>query len=228
MKIFAGVSHYSKLLLRLVDSGFIKSVLLYLIRIWAVCLRNILFNFSGRTTWSNMKDKYFPLKIHRQTWKIAVKNDFKPSTVRFCDESFKNWNAMKLFICSCLKSSVRIVIPPCKFRGDNANPYRNDIYIHIYMCKSDIKNHRPITLFSHLYKVFMKVIALRFNDVLEEHQRPNQAGFSNGYSTTDYLFVVYQLIEKSQCTILKCTLVFGFTRKLLIALNIIFYGFHKI
>lgn len=62
--------------------------------------------------------------------------------------------------------------------------------------RRDIGNYRPITLTSHLYKLFMKILLIRMTVSLDENQEPNQAGFRAGYSTTDHLFVMNQLIEK--------------------------------
>jgi hypothetical protein len=70
------------------------------------------------------------------------------------------------------------------------------ILIHKGGDKKDITKYRPITLTSHLYKLFMRVIMNRVSDVLDENQPPNQAAFRKGFSTTDHLFVMNQLIEK--------------------------------
>ena len=43
----------------------------------------------------------------------------------------------------------------------------------------------------------MKIIANRISGTLDDHQSTNQAGFRSGYSTTDNLFILQQLIEKS-------------------------------
>ena len=43
----------------------------------------------------------------------------------------------------------------------------------------------------------MKIIANRISGTLDDHQSNTQAGFRRGYSTTDNLFVLQQLIEKS-------------------------------
>lgn len=62
--------------------------------------------------------------------------------------------------------------------------------------RMELKNYRPITKTSHLYKLFIKIIANRLTKTLDDHQSVNQAGFRSGFSTTDHLFVVQQLIEK--------------------------------
>lgn len=64
--------------------------------------------------------------------------------------------------------------------------------------KDEIKNYRPISLIPHLYKLFVQVILMRIDPLLDEHQPENQAGFRRDYSTSDNLFVINQLIEKSK------------------------------
>lgn len=70
------------------------------------------------------------------------------------------------------------------------------ILIHKKGDRAKIKNYRPITKTSHFYKLFAKVILNRITKNLDDHQPPTQAGFRSGYSTTDHIFVVEQMIEK--------------------------------
>ena len=57
----------------------------------------------------------------------------------------------------------------------------------------DIKNYRPISLLSHSYKIISRLLQTRIERTLDE----NQAGFRKGYSTTDHLQALNQIIEKS-------------------------------
>jgi hypothetical protein len=74
--------------------------------------------------------------------------------------------------------------------------------------RTEMKNYRPITKTSHLYKLFIKIISNRITESLEQHQSVNQAGFRRKYSTTDHLFSIQQLMEK--CSEHQMNLYLGF------------------
>ena len=61
----------------------------------------------------------------------------------------------------------------------------------------DIKNYRPISLPSHSYKIFTRLLQTRIERTLYENQARKQWGFQKGYSTTDHLQALKQTIEKS-------------------------------
>ena len=71
------------------------------------------------------------------------------------------------------------------------------IFLHKKGDKADIKNCRPISLLSHAYKVFTRIIQNRIKIILDGHQPSDQVGFRKGFSTIDHLHALNQLIEKA-------------------------------
>ena len=61
----------------------------------------------------------------------------------------------------------------------------------------DIKNFRPISLLSTVYKVFTTVLCRRMERDLEDNQPAEQAGFRKQFSTIDHVFAVRELMQKS-------------------------------
>ncbi|XP_075990548.1 uncharacterized protein LOC142986144 [Anticarsia gemmatalis] len=62
--------------------------------------------------------------------------------------------------------------------------------------KHDIRNYRPISLMSNIYKTFAKIILKRIERTLDEHQPIEQAGFRKDYSVIDHIHAVRQVLEK--------------------------------
>ena len=70
------------------------------------------------------------------------------------------------------------------------------ILIHKKADNRDLKNYRPISLLSNIYKVFTKILTVRLTKILDENQPIEQAGFRSGYSTIDHIHTLNQLKEK--------------------------------
>ena len=70
--------------------------------------------------------------------------------------------------------------------------------IHKKGTRTDINNYRPISIMSNVYKIFSMIINRRISGRLDEEQPPEQAGFRQGFSTTDHLQTINQILEKVQ------------------------------
>ena len=69
----------------------------------------------------------------------------------------------------------------------------------------DIKNCKPLSLLSHSYKIFTRILQTRIERTLDENQPREQAGFRNGFSTPEHLQALNQIIEKSnECSLPLC------------------------
>ena len=69
------------------------------------------------------------------------------------------------------------------------------IIIHKKEDKRDMKNYRPISLLSHVYKIFTKIITKRLEKKIDEALSKDQAGFTKNYSTIDHIHTI-NLIKK--------------------------------
>ena len=70
------------------------------------------------------------------------------------------------------------------------------ILLHKKGDQRNLSNYRPISLLNNIYKLFTKIITNRISRTLDDNQPREQAGFRKGFSTTDHLHAVNQLIEK--------------------------------
>ena len=71
------------------------------------------------------------------------------------------------------------------------------ILFHKQGDKTDIKNYRPISLLSHVYRIFTRILQTSKKRILGENQPREQVGFRSTYSTMDHLHGLNQLIEKA-------------------------------
>ena len=87
----------------------------------------------------------------------------------------------------------------CVREGKIPKAWKNAIIILIHKKgdTKDLKNYRPISLLSVIYKLFTKVITNRITETLDSNQPREQAGFRSGFSTTDHIHAVNQIIEKT-------------------------------
>lgn len=60
----------------------------------------------------------------------------------------------------------------------------------------DIGNYRPISLLASIYKLFSSLLLERLSQDIDQQQPREQAGFRSGFSTTDHIHTLEQIIEK--------------------------------
>ena len=70
------------------------------------------------------------------------------------------------------------------------------IILHKKGDRKDIETYRPISLLSHMYKLFTRILHKRMDKDLDENQPREQTGSRKGYLTVDHLQKISQLIEK--------------------------------
>ncbi|CAF1012995.1 unnamed protein product [Adineta ricciae] len=131
---------------------------------------------------------------------LSLKADKAPGPDGITNEALKKggyelWKVLTKLFNECLESenvptqwkkSTTIIIPK---KGD----------------REDLKNYRPIALLPTIYKAFTKVLVNRMTRQLDEQQPCEQAGFRSGFSTTDHLQVVNQVLERTrECKIPMC------------------------
>uniref|UniRef100_A0A7I4Y8T5 Reverse transcriptase domain-containing protein n=1 Tax=Haemonchus contortus TaxID=6289 RepID=A0A7I4Y8T5_HAECO len=69
------------------------------------------------------------------------------------------------------------------------------VILHKKGNRDDLRNYRPISLLSVLYKLFTKIILTRISRTLDEAQPVEQAGFRKGFSCLDHIQAVAMVIE---------------------------------
>lgn len=120
-----------------------------------------------------------------------MKNNKTPGDDDIAIEAIKKGgNTILLKLCQLFNA--------CLLNGVTPSQWDRAIIIILHK-KGDItnlENYRPISLLSHIYKLFMRVITKRITTKLDFYQPREQAGFRTGYSTNDHLQVVKTLIEK--------------------------------
>ena len=82
---------------------------------------------------------------------------------------------------------------------DIPQPFKEALIIVIYKkkCRLECENYRPISLLSHIYKLFISIIAARVKSDLYTSLPETQAAYRPGRGTIDQIFALEQIIEKS-------------------------------
>jgi hypothetical protein len=122
----------------------------------------------------------------------SLKNNKSPGDDSLAAELFKAggehlWKAMHELICR-VWSEERL-----------PNEWKTAVICPIFKkgCKLDCKNYRGISLLPTAYKILSIILSERLKPLMEDFIRPYQAGFRRGMSTTDQIFCIRQIIQKS-------------------------------
>ena len=120
-----------------------------------------------------------------------IKNNKSPGEDEIVIEAIKEGGAS-------LKSLIQKMFNACLTRGITPSQWHNAIItiMHKKGDITDLKNYRPISLLSHTYKLFIKIITKSLINKLGAYEPCKQAGFRSGYGTNDHLQVIKSLIEK--------------------------------
>lgn len=98
-----------------------------------------------------------------------------------------------------LLERIRDLFNLCLFDNTIPDRWYNAIVILIHKKGNadDLENYRPISLLSHLYKLFTRIITSRLENKLDFYQPVEQGGFRSGFGTNDHLQSIKAVIEKS-------------------------------
>ena len=83
--------------------------------------------------------------------------------------------------------------------GDIPSTFKKALIVVLYKKgdRAECKNYRPISLLSHIYKLFMTIIGNRITNDLYSCLPISQAAYQPGRGTVEQIFALSQMIEKS-------------------------------
>ena len=83
--------------------------------------------------------------------------------------------------------------------GEIPSSFKKALIVVLYKKddRSECKNYRPISLLSHIYKLFMTIIGGRITNDLYSCLPDSQAAYQPNRGTTEQIFALSQMIEKS-------------------------------
>lgn len=120
-----------------------------------------------------------------------MKNDKSPGDDGVVIEAIKEGGETLLRV-------IQKLFNTCLLKGTTPTQWHNAVIVIMHK-KGDIanlKNYRPISLLSHIYKLYTKIITKRLTNKLDSYQPREQAGFRRNFGTNDHLQVIKTLIEK--------------------------------
>lgn len=122
----------------------------------------------------------------------SLKNNKAPGNDSLSAELFKAGG-------SSLVDHLNKLVERCWSEEKLPNEWKMGVICPIFKkgCKLECKNYRGISLLPTAYKILSIILAERLKPLMENFLQPYQAGFRRGMSTTDQIFCIRQIIQKS-------------------------------
>ena len=100
----------------------------------------------------------------------GIKDNKTPGKDGFVSEIINQWG-------KCVIKALKTFYNACLFEGNTPEQWENAVMIILHKKDNitEIVNYRPISLLSHIYKLFMRIITNRLEPKLDFHQPLEQA-----------------------------------------------------
>jgi hypothetical protein len=98
-----------------------------------------------------------------------------------------------------LRSEIHTLINCIWNKGELSEQWKECIIVPIYKKgdRTDCSNHRGISLLSTSYKIFSNILLSRLTQYVDEIIGDHQCGFRRSRSTTDQIFCIHHILEKT-------------------------------
>ena len=161
---------------------------------WATFYEELYFDDSEDTTIDDSQEEPIPSILKSEI--VHAVNNLKPGKSPGLDEIYSEYikaggeplvNALHLLYNKIITSSI---IP---------QSFKEALIVVLFKkdCRLECKNYRPISLLSHIYKLFISIIANRVRNDLYSSFPESQAAYQPGRGTIEQIIALEQLIEKS-------------------------------
>ncbi|CAH2244449.1 jg1513 [Pararge aegeria aegeria] len=114
--------------------------------------------------------------------------------IYFCQRTWNHWDHTKK-----LPRIIQRLFNSIIHQGKTPEAWYTSVVVLLFQ-KGDnnmLKNSRPISLLSHVYQLFLRVIPNHPVNRFDNFQPPEQASFRKGFSIIDYLHTLRQARPKN-------------------------------